>query len=300
MSKRESIARYILIIKKIRKHPATFAEIADYLDSESALQSYNFNVSNRTFQRDLNDICSLYNIDIKYDFSEKVYYLNFDEKEEINERVLEAFDTFSALNLADRLSNNLHFEKRRSQGTEYLHDLLHAINNQLQISFIYKKYWEDKISKRTVEPYALKEFRSRWYIISNELKDNRIKTFALDRLTDLEISKKVFQKPKDFNVNEYFKYSFGIISPNGDKPEEIELSFDSFHGKYIKSLPFHESQQILIDNEKELRIKLTLFITHDFIMELLSYGEHVKIIKPNSLIDTLKSTYKKALKRYGQ
>jgi len=298
MSKRESIARYNLIIKKLRKHPASFAEISDFLALESELQEYNFNVSKRTFQRDLEDIRSLYNIDIQFDFSKKVYFLDFDEQPDVNERILEAFDTFNALNLSDRLSNNIHFEKRRPQGTENLYGLLHAINNQLQIKFTYQKFWEDELTKRNAEPYALKEFRNRWYVLAKDLKDNQVKSFALDRLSDLDITKKQFQLPNDFNVNQHYKYCFGIISPNGHKPEEIELSFDPFQGKYIKTLPLHESQQILIDNEEELRIKLTLFITHDFFMELLSYGENLRVIKPESLINDLTSTFKNVLKLY--
>ena len=298
MSKRESIARYNLIIKKLRKHPASFAEISDYLAFESELQEYNFNVSKRTFQRDLEDIRSLYNIDIQFDFSGKVYFIEFDDQPEINERILEAFDTFNALNITDRLSNHIHFEKRRPQGTEHLYGLLHAIKNQVQIKFTYQKYWADELTERMVEPYALKEFKNRWYVLANDLKDNRVKSFALDRLTDLEITKRKFQFPNDFNINEHYKYCFGIISPNGLKPQEVILSFDPFQGKYIKSLPLHESQQILIDNEDELRIKLTLFITHDFFMELLSYGENLKVIEPESLINDLKSTFKNVLKRY--
>ena len=107
MSKRESITRYSLIIKKLRKNPATFNEISEYLAFESDLQDYNFTVSKRTFKRDIEDISSLYNIDIVYDFSRKVYFIDFDEESEINERILEAFDTFNALNISDRLSDCL-------------------------------------------------------------------------------------------------------------------------------------------------------------------------------------------------
>src|SRR5690606_41015508 len=92
MSKRESLARYSLIIKKLRKRSATFAEIEDYLALESEVQGYNFNVSKRTFQRDRDDIRSLYNIDILFDFSKKVYYIDFDGQPEASERILEAFD----------------------------------------------------------------------------------------------------------------------------------------------------------------------------------------------------------------
>ena len=298
MSKRESIARYNLIIKKLRKQPADFEQISTYLSLESELQEYNFNVSKRTFQRDLDDIRSLYNIDIVYDFSRRVYFIDFEEQPELNERILEAFDTFNALNITDRLSNYIHFEKRRPQGTENLYGLLHAIKKKVQIAFSYQKFWEDEMSQRTAEPYALKEFKNRWYLLADDLKDNKVKSFALDRLTELEITRKKFRLPIDFDINEHYKYCFGIISPNEHQPREVILSFDPFQGKYIKTLPLHASQVILKDNEEELLIKLTLFLTHDFLMEILSYGDNVKVIQPESLIEDLKTSYENALKLY--
>jgi len=290
MSKRESIARYNLIIQKLKKYPSTFDQIARYLELESELQGYNFNVSKRTFQRDVKDILALYKIDIRFDFSKKVYYIDYDDQPDILERILEAFDTFHALNLKDRLSDHIHFEKRKPQGTENLHGLLHAIKNGFQIKFSYQKYWDSNVSQRLVEPYALKEFRNRWYLLALDHKDKQVKSFALDRLTDLEITRRNFHYPADFNVNEHFRYCFGIISPNSNKPEEVILSFDPYQGKFIKSLPLHDSQQILADNEDEFRIKLTLFLTHDFFMEILSYGANVEIIKPQSLMDDVKKS----------
>jgi predicted DNA-binding transcriptional regulator YafY len=298
MSKRESIYRYNLIIKKLRNQPATFNEIDDYLTLESELQSYKFNVSKRTFLRDLEDIRSIYNIDIQYDFSRKVYSINKDQQLEVNERILEAFDTFNALNISDRLSDYIHFEKRRPQGTENLYGLLYAIKNKLQISFTYQKYWENRLTQRVVEPYVLKEFRNRWYLLALDLKDDKVKSFALDRLTHLEITKKQFTFPQDFDVIEHYRYCFGIIGSYDKEPQEVILTFNPFQGNYIKSLPLHESQKVVIDNDSELRVKLEIFITLDFIMELLSFGENVKVVKPDSLINNMKAVYRKALSQY--
>lgn len=298
MSKREAFIRYILIIKKLRRQPSSFSEISDYLAFESDLQGYDFNVSKRTFQRDLEDIRSIFNIDIQYDFSRRVYYIDFDEQSGVNERILEAFDTFNALNIADRLSDHIHFDKRRPKGAENLYELLRAIKNRFQVTFLYQKFTDDIITHRTTEPYALKEFKNRWYVLAKDLENKEVKSFALDRLSKLEIKRKKFQLPNDFNVNEHFKYCFGIVSPNDFEPQEVILSFVPLQGKYIKTLPLHESQVILEDNEDELLIKLTLFITLDFLMEILSYGNNVKVIQPVSLIEKVKKTYENALKRY--
>ena len=298
MSKRESISRYSLIIKKLRRGPASFNEISDYLKRESELQDYNFNSTIRTFQRDMSEIYHHFNIEIKCDRSNNVYYINCDDQPVMNERILEAFDTFNALNISDRLSKNIHFEKRKPLGTENLHGILHAINNNVQILFSYHKFWEEEISKRTVEPYALKEFKNRWYVLAKDLKDNNVKSFALDRLTNLEITSRKFKQKEKYNIEDNFKYSFGIISPNGDEPKDIVLAFETIQGKYIKTLPLHESQQILIDNEEELQIKLKLCITHDFIMELLSYGVDMKVLKPKSLVNEIKKAHLKAYQQY--
>jgi predicted DNA-binding transcriptional regulator YafY len=298
MSRRESISRCNLIIKKLKRTPATFREIADCLKLESELQEYNFTLSVRTFQRDLIEIRSIYNIDIQYDFQRKVYYIESDQQSDVSERIMEAFDIFSALNLAEKLSEHIHFEKCKPQGTQNFYGLLHAIKNRFQISFCYKKFNDDEITTRTAEPYTLKEFKNRWYVIVKDLNDDYVKCFALDRLSELEIRKTHFHLSEDFNVNDHFKYCFGIISPDDDKPEEVILSFGPLQGKYIKSLQLHETQEILCDNDQELRIKLKLYLTHDFIMEILSYGEDVKVIQPDRLISEMKATYKSALEQY--
>ena len=299
MSKRESLARLNLIIRKVKRMPSGFEEIADYLARESEIQSYNFNTSKRTFQRDLEDIRSLFNIDIQYDFSRKVYYVSEEDQPDVNDRILEAFDIFNVLNVSDRLSSFIHFEKRRPQGTEHLFGLLHAIKNHLVVRFSYRKFWDEDISNRTAEPYALKESRNRWYLIARDRKDKAFKTFGLDRMAGLELTRTGFEADKDFSVEEKFNYCFGIISPDGEKPEEIILSFDPVQGRYIKSLPLHETQQVILDNEEELQVRLKLYITHDLIMELLSYGETLKVLKPQKLADEISAIHHQAFSQYS-
>lgn len=298
MSTREAIGRLNLIIKKVRKHPASFEEIEDFLSRESELQKYRYTISKRTFQRDLNDIRSLFDIDIKFDRSKRVYYIDSEDDTQSTERILEAFDVFHALKLADRLSGYIHFENRRAGGTENLHGLLHAIQNSKLISFSYQKFWDEVPQVRQVEPLALREFKNRWYLLGNDRDKNEPRVFALDRLSNLEISKREFVYPENFSVKEYYKNSFGIIHPDGQPVEEIILSFTPDQGKYVKSLPLHESQEILADNETELRITLKIHITFDFVMEILSYGADVKVLQPSHFVQEIVTVLNMALEPY--
>ena len=298
MSKRDYIIRYLLIVKKLRNaRLATFNELNDYIQREFELLDTPRNISLRTFQRDLNEIRTIFNIDIKCNNSNQ-YYIAEEENSGFNNRMMEAFDIINSLSAGQQLTPHIILEKRCPLGTEHLYGLLHAIRNCLIVHFSYQKYYEPEITSREVEPYALKEFKGRWYLLSKDYKDDIVKTFALDRMKDLEISKKKFTYPPDMNPNDYFKNCFGVITSDEIDPEEIVLSFEPLQGKYIKSYPLHESQKILKDNDEELLIHLQLFLTHDFLMELLSYGENVKVIRPVSLIDDLKSSYQAALNLY--
>ena len=300
MAKKDSINRYNLIINKVRKYPCTFKEVISFLEEQSDMQGIDLTISKRTFQRDLEDIRTIFNIDIQFDYSRKVYYIVEEGVPEYNDRILEAFDTFNALNITDRISNFINFENRRPKGTENLYGLVHAIKNKFKISYTYYKFWNETPTERIVEPFALKEFKNRWYLIAKDDKDERIKIFALDRLSDLNISSRHFKNDDTYNVENHFKYCFGIITHDDltDEPEEIILSLKPFQGKYIKSLPLHSTQKVLIDNDKELRISLMLHITFDFVMELISLAENLTVIQPESLKKEIKNKLTKTLENY--
>ncbi len=305
MSKRGYISRYLLILKKLKVKPySTYEELQTYIENQfDFLQmqddTLNIGFSKRTLQRDIKEIRNIFGIDIEYSKTNKGYYISQSETENMNfQRMIEAFDMFNSLNLAQDLTSFIHLEKRRPQGTENLYGLLHAIKNKLKIKFTYQKFWEEEVSQRLVEPYALKEFKNRWYILAKDSKDNNIKSFALDRLTNLEITTQHYQYPDNYSIEQNYHYCFGIISPNGSDPQDIILSFDPFQGKYIKTLPLHETQEVLLDNAQETRIKLKLCLTHDLFMELLSFGDNMKVIEPKKLSDEIKEAHKNAYKQY--
>lgn len=306
MSKKVFISRYLLIIQKLKAKPyASFREIQDYMKRQFEflqMQDDTLSVgglSKRTFQKDIREISNLFGVDIEYSRSEKGYFISQNEAEQMNfQRMIEAFDMFNSLNLAQDLTPYVHLEQRRPQGTENLYGLLHAIKKRVLIKFEYQKFWEDEISHRFAAPYALKEFRNRWYVMAADRKDDRIKSFALDRLSKLETTNEHFTYPENYNVEESYRHCFGIIRENEDEPQDIILSFTPSEGKYIKTLPLHHTQEILADNQKELKVKLRLYPTHDLLMELLSHGQSVKIIRPKSLAEQVKQAHKEAFKRY--
>lgn len=299
MSKRESLNRQFLIIKLLRKRHASFEQISQMLQDESEMHGYDYNVSMRTFQRDCQDIASLYSVEIIYDKYKRAYCIKYDDQPELSERMLEALDTVNALRISNNLSEFIHFESRKPRGTEFLHGLIYAIKNNIKVSFLYEKFDEPETFTRTIEPYALKEFKNRWYIIGNDTAHNKVKTYGLDRISDLEIGKAKFEKPIEFSYDAYYRDFFGIISLIDAKPEEVLLLFNRITGQYIKSMPLHHSQKLVKEDDQGVLISIKVCITFDLIVEILSHGEHVKVISPQSLIDQVLKSLNNSISNYN-
>ena len=118
----------------------------------------------------------------------------------------------------------------------------------------------------------------------------------MDRISSLEITRIKFKEHQKFDIEQYFRHCFGIISPTEENPVEVILSFDPDQGKYIKTLPLHYSQQIIVDNAEELRIKLLIYNTFDFRMELLAHGNAVRVLQPESLAEEIRMEHVAAAK----
>jgi predicted DNA-binding transcriptional regulator YafY len=190
------------------------------------------------------------------------------------------------------------FEDRKPLGTQHMSGLLHAIQNQLEVKFMYLKFYDASVSERRLKPIALKEARNRWYLIAEDMKDTIVKNFSLDRISNFIVTEAKFKAHKDYDIIEEFNHSFGIINGTNEQPEKIILAFTPNEGRYVQSLPLHHSQQLILENKDEIQFSYFLVPTYDFKMELLSYGNQVKILGPDSLRKSIKKKLKDAIDQY--
>ena len=297
MSKKQFIKRHLLIINKLKRTSCSFKELQKHLQFQSELDEEKYTLSTRTLQRDIVEIKSLYDIEIKFNRKEAVYEI-FDEQETtLNERILETFTILNTLKMAENFSDEIVFEQRKALGLENLFLLVHAIKNSQEINFVHKKYWESSGSKKTIQPYLVKESKNRWYVVGLEIVSNQIRTFGLDRISEVELLKVKFKKPSKSVIKNLFKNSFGIIYEN-NPPQKIVLEFSSFQANYVKSLPLHQSQKVIFENESCCIIELFIHPTYDFIMEILSMGSEVKVIESIDFKEKIKYILKESLKNY--
>lgn len=310
MSLIETFTRHRIIIQKLRLKSCTFEELKSKLSKESQIIGGNYDISIRTFQRDLRDISELYSIDIAYNKSTKLYEIVYAVADEYSERLFEAFDIFQALKTNEDFSEYIQFDTRKPAGTGYLADLLIAIKEKKQLRMTYQKFWTGEDEVRVVEPYLLKEFRRRWYVFAYDLNAKDFRVFGLDRIKNLLETGIKFQHPQQIEPKDFFEEVFGIIGSSDDFPvHDIILAFRKSpkdagdipnQGEYLKTMPLHSSQEILKNTEDEMIVKVRLKPNWEFMMELLAYGEYVEVLEPASLRIKIQEKINSALAVYAQ
>ncbi|MBS1647308.1 MAG: WYL domain-containing protein [Bacteroidetes bacterium] len=298
MSKSQYIKRYLLIIHYLKRGLASWPEIESFLDRQSEIESDTYQISQRTFQRDINEIRSIFSIDIQYNKTQNCYFISDEEDINNHTQLLDSFHLFNALSLHHNYTQYIHFENRIPKGTEHIHHLLLAIKNKWTVHLTYHKHYEEYAEEVVLYPYLIKQFKGRWYVLGIKESTQQLRTYALDRVVQMDIKKKKFIADKNFNPAYIFQHCFGIITPENEKPKKIIFEFNEQQAKYIKGYPLHTSQKIVQEKKGgNVVFEITVYQTYDLMMELLSYGDELNIHSPEELRQNLIQLHQEALKK---
>lgn len=184
-----------------------------------------------------------------------------------------------------------------AEGTDLLPDLLNAIKNRQEVCYRYRSFIDGTESERTLQPYLLKEYRNRWYVIGRDTDRDGTRTFGLDRITDLKVTERFFKVDSDFDPDSLFRHSFGITA--GGKPMDVELRFGQRQAQFVRSQPLHPTQKTLSEDAKGITVRIRVMPSAELKMAILSFGDSVEVISPKELRDEVAGTVKRAAGVYG-
>lgn len=298
MKLKEQLLRWTLIVRKIQNNPGiSFEELQQMIMKELSFRGYDSICSDSTLKRDIKELREEFDVDIEYNRSLGGYELKRLKKNWLDvDCIIEPFELITAFDNRVEIPEWIFMEEYNSGGTRHLSYVIKAIKQRKKIEFSYRKYSDNSISKRILSPYAIKQWHGRWYVIGME-ENGSIKTFGMDRMENLCISYENFIKDESFDIENKFKYSYGIYSSNEYPLEDILISCSKEDANYLESRPIHCSQKIIDDDGKNVTIGFRLRITPDFIMEIMSRSWSVKIIKPVYLREQICDIYRQALDR---
>jgi hypothetical protein len=292
------ISKYIWIVDTIERYGSISRERLSELWMRSDF-SNGEPLPRRTFYNYREGIADTLGIDIEFNKSTYEYHIANDGSESASKRQQWLLDSMSISGMVSSsvdLSSRIILENVPS-AREFLPTVVDAMRQNQRLKFSYKRY--RRVNKQygiVLEPYFVKIFKQLWYVIGYNTADKMIKTYSLDRMSDVIILDEQFEMPQDFDAEAFFADCYGISTSRAEA-KRISLKVEPTQAKYFRALPLHPSQQEEVhDNYSIFRYKM--YNTYDLRERLLSHGSGVEVLEPRELKTQIIDEMKKALANY--
>jgi predicted DNA-binding transcriptional regulator YafY len=119
---------------------------------------------------------------------------------------------------------------------------------------------------------------------------------AIHRLKKVEMTERCFEYPADYDFNEVFDRSFGLVK---EDCFEVEMEFQGWAADYVAERTWSPDQKISKVYDDKIRITFSASSEVELLAWILSFGEEARVIQPEWLIKEICNRIKKTGGLYG-
>jgi len=199
----------------------------------------------RTFHQHRCAIEELFGVKIKCNISNgyKYYIANPEvlKKDKTRKWLLNSFSLSNMIIAGHNMKDRILFEDV-PHGSEYIQTVIDAMQQSKELTIDYQPFYGHR-KLYTIQPYAMKAYHQRWYIVGFIKELDAIRNIALDRLLEISITELPFAFPENFNAEKYYENTVGIFINNNLSPVKVKLKAYGYQIEYLRSLPLHKSQR---------------------------------------------------------
>lgn len=314
---KDYLRRHIWILSKLYENPKglTYKEFAKEWE-RTTLNSQQTGLPKRTFADCLRAIEETFGIEISSDarngYRYRIVNREWLEKDNVKDWLLSAFAVNGLLQDSRGLRERVMYEDIPS-GNQWLLPILNAMKGNHVIRLEYQDYFDAESREVLLEPYCVRVFRQRWYVIgimenepegeepSELTNQGQIRRYALDRIQHLEATEETFKMPRQFSVESYFADAFGIIvEPEEYQVERIRLKVSDVNHRrqYLRSLPLHHSQREVERHNDYSVFEIRVAPTYDFVQQILAMGSEAEVLSPDYVRAEIKRRIKEMAALY--
>lgn len=255
----------------------------------------------RTFHQHRTAVEELFGVEIKCNTSNgyKYYIANPEvlKNDKTRKWLLNSFNLSNMITAGHNMKDRILFEDI-PHGTEYLQTVIDAMQQSKELAIDYQPFYAHRASY-TIQPYAMKAYHQRWYVLGYIKELNAIRNIALDRLLEMIITEESFSFPENFNAEKYYENTVGIFVNDDLSPVKVKLKVYGYQIEYLRSLPLHKSQRETLSKYGEFCVfEYKLCLTPELSSQILAMGENLEVLEPTELRDDIKRRLNDCLNRY--
>lgn len=292
--------RYIWLLNTLLQHKRlTFEEISERW--QNSCLSDGKPLALRTFHVHRDAIAELFGVEVTCNTSTYEYYVSSPEilqNDRTRQWLLNSFTLSNMIEAGHNMKDRILFEDI-PKGTEYIQTVIEAMQQSKELEIEYQPFYGHRTTLH-IQPYAMKVYHQRWYIVGYLKEQEGIRNIALDRTLNMEFTSETFRCPNDFNAEEYYSNTVGIFVNDKLKPQKVVVRAYGIHVEYMRSLPLHHTQEeIGCKHQKYSDFQYYLCLTPELTSQLLAMGEKIEVLEPVELREEIKNRLLNSLRHYN-
>lgn len=177
-------------------------------------------------------------------------------------------------------------------GQAFLDNILDAMQRNVELLIDYQRYergQEEHMQTFHFQPYALKVYNRRWYLLGYKKEKEDLRLISLDRIHDLKKTNTHFELPSDFDARKYFADVVGVYVDKDKQALNVKIRAYGVQAEYLRSTPLHKSQAEVRSKYGEFaEFTYRLCITPELVSQLLAMGDKVEVLEPKELKEEMK------------
>jgi len=193
-------------------------------------------------------------------------------------------------------------------GERFITLLYDAIKNRKAVIIDYQKLSDARASTRTFSPYLLREHRGFWYVIgyNHNSGDGKpaVIILGMDRVRDIRPANAYYHEDTEFSPESYFRHSLGIWHEQGQEPAQISFWASEKISHFLEVRKHHHSQarvrKMEMDGRSGYKYKMTVFLSDEVVNLFLEWGDQIKAIEPQALVDKVREKAKAISTQYDR
>lgn len=294
---RDLITRYVWIVDTISRYGKITRQELNALWVRSSL-SDGQPIPPRTFFHHRRAIEEHFHVDIKCN-SAGEYYIEAPaskQDEAFRNWLMDSYAVRGVMSDSGDVSGRILVEEVPSARL-HLPTVMDALKRSYKIMFTYHSFSRSKPETGIVfHPYFVRLYKQRWYMVGYKEKSKALRTYALDRVSEMRPLTDEFVMPDDVSPDAFFEDYVGVTT-SLSAVREVRIQVDSTQAKYFRALPLHHSQQE-VAHETFSIFTYHLKLNYELVHELLSYGSSVKVLEPPQLKAMVISELTRTLDQY--
>ena len=176
------------------------------------------------------------------------------------------------------------------KGIKYLKPLYLAIKKKQVLQITFKGFKDELPAVFEFHPHILKQYNRRWFVYGfNKTKGIKEWSIPLDeRLMDFKVLEDDEYLELDTNWDMFFRTMVGVTRLPNAKIEKVVVRFHNGRENYFKTKPFQPDYEEFFEDDKQDQVWFESIINKELVQQLLSYGQDVEILSPDSLKNEMK------------